>query len=71
MDKALFLKFTQHMDLYEELLSTGDAELVEVSIIIQRERTFIDNKMPRTLTKTRSGVVERMAKVAMSLGRRW
>ncbi|KAK7682516.1 hypothetical protein QCA50_014316 [Cerrena zonata] len=31
MDKALFLKFTQHMDLYEELLATGNAELVENS----------------------------------------
>jgi predicted NAD-dependent protein-ADP-ribosyltransferase YbiA (DUF1768 family) len=30
MDETLWHKFTQHSDLKEELLSTGDAELVEV-----------------------------------------
>ena len=30
MDETLFYKFTQHKDLREELLATGDAELVEV-----------------------------------------
>lgn len=30
MDETLWHKFTQHADLKEELLSTGDAELVEV-----------------------------------------
>lgn len=30
MDTTLELKFTQHEDLKEELLATGDAELVEV-----------------------------------------
>jgi predicted NAD-dependent protein-ADP-ribosyltransferase YbiA (DUF1768 family) len=29
MDQTLWLKFTQHQDLKMELLSTGDAELVE------------------------------------------
>ena len=32
MDKTLYLKFTQNMDLYEELLATGDAELIEVGL---------------------------------------
>lgn len=32
MDLALWHKFTQHQDLKNELLSTGDAELVEVGI---------------------------------------
>jgi len=31
MDETLWYKFTQHSDLKEELLSTGDAELVEDS----------------------------------------
>lgn len=31
MDTTLELKFTQHEDLKEELLATGDAELVEDS----------------------------------------
>jgi diaminohydroxyphosphoribosylaminopyrimidine deaminase/5-amino-6-(5-phosphoribosylamino)uracil reductase len=31
MDETLWHKFTQHSDLKEELLSTGDAELVEDS----------------------------------------
>lgn len=30
MDETLWYKFTQHSDLKEELLATGDAELVEV-----------------------------------------
>ena len=33
MDETLRHKFTQHSDLREELLSTGDAELVEVLIV--------------------------------------
>jgi predicted NAD-dependent protein-ADP-ribosyltransferase YbiA (DUF1768 family) len=31
MDEAIFHKFTQHIDLRDELLATGDAELVEVT----------------------------------------
>ncbi|PPQ63933.1 hypothetical protein CVT24_009108 [Panaeolus cyanescens] len=31
MDEALFYKFTQHPDLLQELLATGDAELIEDS----------------------------------------
>jgi predicted NAD-dependent protein-ADP-ribosyltransferase YbiA (DUF1768 family) len=30
MEVAIFHKFSQHRDLKEELLGTGDAELVEV-----------------------------------------
>jgi diaminohydroxyphosphoribosylaminopyrimidine deaminase/5-amino-6-(5-phosphoribosylamino)uracil reductase len=30
MDETLWHKFTQHLDLKEELLETGNAELVEV-----------------------------------------
>lgn len=30
MDETIWLKFTQHRDLQAELLSTGDAELIEV-----------------------------------------
>jgi diaminohydroxyphosphoribosylaminopyrimidine deaminase/5-amino-6-(5-phosphoribosylamino)uracil reductase len=30
MNETLWHKFTQHQDLREELLATGDAELVEV-----------------------------------------
>jgi predicted NAD-dependent protein-ADP-ribosyltransferase YbiA (DUF1768 family) len=32
MDETLFHKFTQHADLRDELLATGDAELVEVRV---------------------------------------
>ena len=31
MDMTLWHKFNQHQDLKEELLDTGDAELIEVS----------------------------------------
>ena len=30
METAIWYKFTQHRDLKEELLATGDAELIEV-----------------------------------------
>lgn len=30
MDETLWYKFTQHSDLKEELLATGEAELIEV-----------------------------------------
>ena len=30
MEEALFFKFTQHPQLRDELLGTGDAELIEV-----------------------------------------
>ena len=33
MDETLFHKFTQHRNLQNELLGTGDAELIEVIII--------------------------------------
>lgn len=39
MDVALWHKFTQHQDLKNELLATGDAELVEVGI---NTRSWID-----------------------------
>jgi predicted NAD-dependent protein-ADP-ribosyltransferase YbiA (DUF1768 family) len=46
MEKVIYLKFTQHPDLKRELLSTGNAELVEVgnfsrNIKIERLTTFI------------------------------
>jgi predicted NAD-dependent protein-ADP-ribosyltransferase YbiA (DUF1768 family) len=36
MDETLWYKFTQHANLKEELLATGDAELVEVRGITQQ-----------------------------------
>ena len=38
MDETLWHKFTQHSDLKEELLSTGDAELVEVCDLAKQNR---------------------------------
>lgn len=37
MDETLWHKFTQHLDLKQELLGTVDAELIEVS---ERNRPF-------------------------------
>ncbi|KAL1675880.1 hypothetical protein EV122DRAFT_267808, partial [Schizophyllum commune] len=53
MDRAIYHKFKQHHDLREELLSTGDAELIEV----------------RTPTKMPSGVSARTARAATSSAR--
>jgi predicted NAD-dependent protein-ADP-ribosyltransferase YbiA (DUF1768 family) len=33
MDTVLYHKFTQHRNLKRELLSTGDAELIEVQFL--------------------------------------
>ena len=38
MDTALYYKFTQHKDLKQALLATGDAELIEVRSGVSRER---------------------------------
>jgi diaminohydroxyphosphoribosylaminopyrimidine deaminase/5-amino-6-(5-phosphoribosylamino)uracil reductase len=35
MDETLWYKFTQHANLKEELLATGDAELVEVCSVVK------------------------------------
>jgi predicted NAD-dependent protein-ADP-ribosyltransferase YbiA (DUF1768 family) len=35
MDETLWYKFTQHANLKDELLSTGDAELVEVCSVVK------------------------------------
>ncbi|KAF8150098.1 hypothetical protein B0H34DRAFT_666421 [Crassisporium funariophilum] len=40
MDETLFHKFTQHGDLQAELLATGDAELVEVSLACSQNGLF-------------------------------
>jgi predicted NAD-dependent protein-ADP-ribosyltransferase YbiA (DUF1768 family) len=42
MDETLWYKFTQHTDLKEELLSTGDAELVEVRHETKYNRTMLN-----------------------------
>jgi hypothetical protein len=40
MEETIYLKFTQHPDLKQELLSTGNAELVEVRNLSRK----IENK---------------------------
>lgn len=42
MDVTLWHKFTQHSDLREELLDTGDAELIEVGVPPPRLRPLSD-----------------------------
>lgn len=62
------LKFTQHRDLQNELLSTGDAELVEVGCsgpIL----CAMSLQLFRTLPWMLSGVSEPMERVAMSSGK--
>ena len=45
MDETLWYKFTQHANLKEELLATGDAELVEVCDITKQGqgRSYADH----------------------------
>lgn len=69
MDIALLHKFTQHKDLRRELLSTGNAELIEVRATckVGHRRGLTD--LCRTQTKTHSGVVGQMGKGRTNLGR--
>ncbi|KAF9479966.1 hypothetical protein BDN70DRAFT_806074 [Pholiota conissans] len=46
MDETLFHKFTQHADLRDELLATGDAELVEVTMILLHPMIRVTNHFP-------------------------
>jgi hypothetical protein len=56
MEETLGLKFNQHPDLREELLGTGDAELIEVYlIIINIMRQALIRGTVRILTKMLSG----------------
>jgi len=56
MEEMLGLKFNQHPDLREELLGTGDAELIEVYlIIINVMRQALIRGTVRILTKMLSG----------------
>lgn len=72
MDDTLWLKFTQHLDLQQELLQTGDAELVEV----RKPRSFVHRVsvnhtliMHRIRTKIPSGALGLMDVVATNLER--
>lgn len=72
MDLTLWFKFNQHKDLKEELLATGDAELIEVCgghLFPPRfHEIYIENT--RTPTRMPSGVVVLMERARMSLGKR-
>jgi hypothetical protein len=57
MDKTLWHKFTQHPDLKDLLLSTGDAELIEVFYFIVSSLRYKSHLLQTTRTpvKTPSG----------------
>lgn len=78
MDRALWHKFTQHSELEEELLATGDAELIEVrpissslipGIFLLHNVSDADSSL-RTRRSTHSGALEQMEREGMSLERR-
>ena len=64
MDETLWHKFTQHRDLREELLATGDAELVEVRAVPSDDVIWLTST--RIRIRTPFGVLGPMAVVAMS-----
>jgi ribA/ribD-fused uncharacterized protein len=55
---GLFAKFTQNKDLYDKLLSTGDAKIVEYSPVDKYWGTYWDkkgkNRLGKSLMKVRS-----------------
>jgi len=68
MEEAIFHKFTQPPDLLAELLATGDAELVEVSLLSIKIYSTAQGNC-RILTKMPSGELERMVEAVMNSGR--
>lgn len=62
MDIALWYKFTQHTDLKQELLGTGDAELIEVSGLCDSEPR-LSLTIPRIPIRMHFGGSGQMAKV--------
>lgn len=74
MDIALWHKFTQHSDLKQELLGTGDAELIEVSYYRLLELTpsfVIGLLLCRILIRTRSGASEWTVEGVTSSAKLW
>ena len=67
MEKTLLLKFTQHEDLRDMLLKTGEAYLVEVSCIYRNRESLIPKySCSRTLLSTLFGVMDKTKKVGTS-----
>jgi hypothetical protein len=69
MDETLWHKFTQHHELREELLATGDAELVEVFSILLVTYTMYIYRLNRIRIRTHFGVSALMDSVATSWGK--
>ncbi len=70
MEETVFLKFTQHEDLKDELLRTGNAELIEVSNVPAHLKHVFMSWFHRILQSTVSGVLGPMEKAATSSARR-
>jgi predicted NAD-dependent protein-ADP-ribosyltransferase YbiA (DUF1768 family) len=68
MDTVLWHKFTQHCSLRRELLTTGDAELIEVGDSAQTDTCWSDSGI-RPRPPTRSGVLDPMEEAGMSLAK--
>lgn len=70
MDEILYAKFTQHPELKESLLGTGNSELIEDSpvrsVCNDGSVMYADANWARS---TRSGAVEGMGKAVMSWGK--
>jgi len=69
MDLVLWHKFTQNNHLKKELLSTGEAELVEVSRTWDRAKRLLIHR--RILIRIHFGVLEQTGKAKTSWARHW
>ena len=68
METAIWHKFAQHRELKEELLATGDAELIEVcgGRLTSSPLPLASHRKIRTPTRTRFGVVVLMERARTS-----
>jgi hypothetical protein len=69
MEVTLWHKFTQHSDLKDQLLATGDAELIEVCGGVIVVLYVNPDDVPRIPVKTTSGEWAPIGEAATSLER--
>lgn len=68
LEQVLTLKFSQYPGLQMELMATGDAQLIQVCLLLKLTRTtMLMNNLCFSLVRTNIGLSRKMARAAMNL----